>query len=97
METNTATATRFYIGLENQNGEIHPSEVIDYIQQFVEAGTFYQTKGLWQGETENSIVFEVMDFSRASEISKSELRDGLKTQFKQDSVMVAESQQEVAF
>lgn len=110
MELHTATRTRLFIGLENPNGEIHPEEVINFIQERVSAGTFYEGKGIWEGDTENSLVFEVMGLRDvASEKLESDLLDlgvddrveGLKIlleeEFLQDSVMIEQTEVEVAF
>lgn len=111
METNTVTRTRLFVGLETaeEKLEIAPEEVIEFIKARVEAGTFYEGKGLWKGETENCIVFECMDIR--SNIRPAEdqdhgmmkvraledLKEGLELEFDQDSVMVERADVEVAF
>lgn len=98
------TRTRFFVGLETSNGlEIHPEEVINLIRSHVEAGTFYEGKGLWHGELENSIVFESVgleDCFRDSEeaVSSAEgLKELLEEEFEQDSVMVEKAGVEAGF
>lgn len=110
MNLESKTQTTFAVGLKTfNNNEIHPQEVIDAIAEYVDAGTFYESKGLWEGSTENSIVFECVDIENKltgdamDEIEESDagpveyLKDVLETRFKQDSVMVKQSQIEVAF
>ncbi len=99
MEHDNMTRTRLFVGLETaeNHATIAPEEVIGYIKQFVDAGTFYESLGLWKGETENSIVFEVMDFNSNSDIALSELKEGLEEEFSQDSVMIEETGVEVSF
>lgn len=96
------TTTKFYIGLKTQdNNEIHPSEVIEFIKNRISAGSFLEAKGLWKDETENSIVFEVVDFHDALhedlDYSIREFKELLEEEFKQDSVMVTQRKEEVVF
>lgn len=100
----TMTRTRLFIGLETseENLEIAPEEVIEEIQKHIEAGTFYESKGLWKGDIENSMVFECMDlennFRAASGIRDLEsLKERLEDKFDQDSVMVEQTEVEVQF
>jgi len=110
MNLESETKTKFGIGLKTcNNNEIRPQEVIDAIAEYVSAGTFYETKGLWREETENSIVFECVDLKHnlttdaLDEMEESDadpvkyLKNVLEKQFKQDSVMVERSTVEVAF
>lgn len=105
---NHETTTTFYIGLENQNGEIHPEEVINFIRDYVDAGTFTEAKALWHGELENSLKFECVNFKdhvKESELDASIRRDDyfkvlkqeLEEEFKQDSVLVKQDDVGVLF
>lgn len=111
MDYNNKVETKFHIGLETRNNNpIHPEEVIDLIAEYVKGGTFLESKGLWKGELENSIVFkslnirdmmtaEMREGLKASDCSDAVefLKDVLETEFKQDSVLVTESKVEAAF
>jgi hypothetical protein len=102
MNLESKTRTRLFIGLENQNGEIHPVEVISLVKQHVDAGTFYEGKGVWKGSTENSIIFECMDLEKhirdAGDFQGVEdLKALLERRFDQDSVMVERTEVEAAF
>ena len=112
MEYNTMTRTRFFVGLETAENqlEIAPEEVIDWISARVQGGTFYEGKGLWMGERENGLVFEVMDLSdMLTDRGARELQDlnvgsaagllktGLEQEFDQDSVLVERTEVDAAF
>jgi len=95
-----ALITEFYIGLSGkdmENQEIAPEDVIHSIKEVVKGGTFKESKGIWSGETENSIIFEVADLSENSEFTAEELKESLKKEFNQDSIMVKQYEAEVMF
>lgn len=83
------TKTSFYVGLEtaDENLEIHPEEIMAFVKARVDAGTFYEGKALWKGELENCIVFECLDFSSHSDVTRTGLKEELEEKFKQDSVL----------
>ena len=107
------TRTRLFVGLETSthNTHIHPEEVKEVISEHVDAGTFYQTEGLWMGGFESSLVFECMgledSFRGDSDLvagpggEDRDVIEALKTlleeEFDQDSVMVEQTDVEVAF
>lgn len=108
----TTTKTRLFIGLETseKNLEIAPEEITAKISEYVTAGTFLEAKGLWMGDLENSIVFEVIDLSEnMTPEFKDELEDSntddpveylksvLETEFNQESVMIEQSEVQVQF
>lgn len=98
----TTTITQIYVGLETseQKIEIKPQKVIDRISRHVEAGTFHETKGLWQGELEDSIMFESVELEEnlKQELETvEELKSKLETVFNQESVMVKQYKAEVRF
>lgn len=93
MEYTTETKTKFHIGLKtaDEKLDIHPSEIIEHIKDLVDAGTFYESKGLWKGETENSIIFEVVNFDKMSgDVTRETLKSELENKFNQESVLVTE-------
>lgn len=96
-----ATITELYIGLEtkDQNLEIHPSEVIDRIKDMVDAGTFKEAKGVWKGESEDSIIFECVDIDDhlVDHDSVEALARELEDVFGQESIMVKRYDAEVSF
>lgn len=86
-----ALITEFHIGLSGkdmENQEIKPEDVIDSIKEVVDAGTFKEGKGLWKGETENTLIFEVADLRENSEFTAEELKKSLEKEFNQESIMV---------
>jgi len=90
------TKVELSIGLEtkDKNLEIHPEEVIEFIDDRMDAGRFHETKGLWQGELENSLVFMVID----PDIEEMKtLKQDLEEEFKQESVMMTRESVEVEF
>lgn len=98
------TRTRLHIGLETSTHKTHiaPEEVINVVREHVDAGTFYEGKGLWMGDLENSLVFECMGLSSQfrddSDVdSLEELKSLLEDGFDQDSVLVEKQEVEVAF
>lgn len=95
-----ALITEFYIGLSGKDmnsQKIEPSDVIDSISEVVEGGTFKESKGLWKGDTENSIIFEVADLESNSELTVEELKESLEEEFNQESVMVKQYVADVMF
>ena len=84
--------TRFYIGLEGADKQKQYSreDVEKYIKEYVDAGTFFKATGLWHGDFENSIVFEVVNFSEVSSISAEFLKEKLEKEFNQESVLKIE-------
>jgi len=112
MNSTQQTITKLHIGLETSgtNLEIHPSEAIDIITEYISGGTFIESKGLWHGTTENSLIFKsanIRDMATQQlmdELHESNtddpvqyLKDVLETELEQDSVMVTESTAEVTF
>lgn len=105
IDTNTLEKTKLYIGLETKDGlPIAPEEVIQEIESRVDAGTFTASKGMWNGELENSIVFECMnlqdqikDHLKQDGYTVKDLKNDLELEFDQESVMVEQSMVEVAF
>jgi len=104
MGFDCVTRTRLFVGLETAENRaaIAPEEVIEFIRERVGAGTFYEGKGLWRGELENSIVFESVMLSSqfrddVDVDSVEDLKNRLESEFCQDSVMVERQQVEVAF
>lgn len=95
-----STKTSLYIGLETKDKTpIEPQEVIDRISRYVDAGTFKEAKGLWNGELENSLVFECVDIEDhlINHDDVMDLKDELETVFNQESVMVETLEVDVAF
>jgi len=104
--TNTNTVTTFYVGLKNpemDKTKVDPEDVIGAFSEMVKGGTFTEARGLWKGETEPSIKFEVANLKGSltdqfKEAYSDELDDGrapfkivqeaIADQFNQDSVMV---------
>lgn len=92
--------TELNIGLTTKNQEkIDPQEVVDRISRHVEAGTFYETKGLWKGELENSITFECDDIEEnlKNHDTVEELKEELETVFNQESVRLKQYGSEVRY
>lgn len=97
--------TELYIGLSGkdmENQQINPKMVIDFIKERVNAGTFKEAKGLWNGETENSLIFECADIENsfredAYVNTVKDLKEELEEVFDQDSVMVKSYDAKVAF
>jgi len=95
-----ARITEFYIGLSGKDmnsQKIEPEHVISSIGELVQGGTFKESKGLWNGETENSIIFEVADLEDNSEFSAEELKETLEDEFDQESVMVKQYEADIMF
>ena len=95
-----ALITEFHIGLSGkdmENQEVSAKAVIDSIKEVVDAGTFKEAKGLWNGETENTLIFEVADLEDNSPLTAEELKETLEKEFDQESVMVKEYEAEVMF
>lgn len=111
MKLNDMTRTRLFVGLETaeNHASIAPEEVINFIKDRVSAGTFYESKGLWMGELENSLVFECMDLQDNIKPAEDQdhdmmkvralqdLKEGLEEEFNQDSVMIEQTGVEVSF
>lgn len=105
METTPRTRTRLHIGLKtaDHNTHIHPEEVKKVVKNHVNAGTFYRATGLWKGEFEDSLIFEVLNIeeqfkdSRENVDSVEGLKNLLEQEFNQDSVLVTTSEVDAAF
>lgn len=91
------TIVRWYVGLEtaDENLEIHPEEVMEFIDNHdgIEGATLYESKGYWRGNFENSIVIESVN----PECSHEEVKTELEEEFNQDSVMTMELKGNVMF
>ena len=97
---NETKITQIYVGLETQDGtEIKPSEIIDRISREIKAGTFHETKGLWDGNLENSIMFECANIQEhlLNHGDVIALKEELEDVFNQESVMVKQYESEVMF
>ena len=98
--------TRFYVGLydEDMNKQIvNPEEVIRFCKNHFEGFTAFEASGGWMGESENTVVIEVVDLrdsitdkalnSMVKDSDKSaalEVKETLEIEFEQESVMTAE-------
>jgi len=107
------TLTEFYIGLNGKdmkNQEVAPEQVKDTISEMVLGGTFKQAEGLWMGDFENTLVFEVADLEGSlTEQFKEAYVDGgtekvfqlvkerLENEFNQESVMVKQVDADIHF
>ena len=57
------TTTKFYVGLNNSDMDkqtVQPQNLIDYVKDHFRGATLYESKGVWMGETENSMVIEIV-------------------------------------
>lgn len=104
--TNASTTTTFYVGLNDSNMDdqtVKPEDVINSLAEMVQGGTFTESRGLWKGETEKSLKFEVANIAESlteefEEAFSEELDDGkpafkcvkerIEEEFNQESVMV---------
>ena len=105
--------TRFYVGLydEDMNKQIvNPEEVIRFCKNHFTGFTVFVASGGWMGESENTLVIEVVDLrdsitddaldSMVKDSDKSaalEVKETLEIEFEQESVMTAELMGDVHF
>lgn len=99
-----ATRTRLFIGLEtaDKTQKVKKENVVDYISDQISAGTFTDATGLWNGDTEESLVFECVNIKDniredADIDTVDELKQRLEHLFNQESVMVERADVEVKF
>lgn len=97
---------RIYLGLHREGLANTPSLVKwrrsrakSIIEQSYTAGTFYDAKGLWNGEREPTLVFERMesDFGGSARMTARAVARELAIAFGQHSVMVTVQPIEVEF
>ena len=61
--TQKTQITKYYVGLYNSDmtqQTIKPHNVIDYIVDHFRGATIYESKGVWKGAKENSMVIEIV-------------------------------------
>ena len=61
--TQKTQITKYYVGLHNSDMDkqtVKPENVIDYIADHFRGATIYESKGVWKGSTENSMVIEIV-------------------------------------
>lgn len=61
--TQKTQITKYYVGLHNSDmtqQTIKPHNVIDYIVDHFRGATIYESKGVWKGAKENSMVIEIV-------------------------------------
>ena len=80
----------FYIGRSGKDmGKtvVSEKEIQEFIQKFFDGGTFFSGKGLWKGKTEDTLVFEVLNFAGLSKEDIIEVKEALESEFNQESVL----------
>jgi len=61
--THDTQITKYYVGLKNSDMNsqtVKPENVIDYITDHFRGATIYESKGVWKGSAENSMVIEIV-------------------------------------
>ena len=61
--TQKTQITKYYVGFHNSDMDkqtVKPANVIDYIADHFRGATIYESKGVWKGAKENSMVIEIV-------------------------------------
>ena len=61
--TQKTQITKYYVGLHNSDMDkqtVKPGNVVNYIADHFRGATIYESKGVWKGSTENSMVIEIV-------------------------------------
>ncbi len=56
---------RFFIGSNNQTGELERTKIESIFTDKVDGFTIYEAQGLWRGTRENSAIVEVENINEA--------------------------------
>lgn len=76
---------KFYIGADNVTGKVALVDIVQEMNKHFEGYTIFETRGMWQGKGENSVVIEVIteDIQQVFAI-----RDILKERLEQQSILL---------
>ena len=61
--TQKTQITKYYVGLHNSDMDkqtVKPGNVVNYIVDHFRGATIYESKGVWKGAAENSMVIEIV-------------------------------------
>ena len=78
---------KFYIGSNNQTGELETAKIADITSSYFDGYTAYETTGYWQGKAEKSLCVEI-EKERQAEVKQ--LAEVLKIELNQQAIGLAQ-------
>lgn len=86
-----------YIGSNNETHKLESAEAIETISKYFDGFTAYEVIGYWKGSQEKTLKIEIVSDAGSDDTRIIRMIKELKTQLKQDAIMLEKINSNTAF